>query len=127
MPDQESKTFIGVSTARIGSITAKELLNNEVAITMLIQYYGELEGKNEALRQVNAGLQTNIEALERYQKELETKQENVLYGAILQFLAVVFIGFGTNLLTNGHSYGWLLFVPGIASELAGVYFSVRRK
>lgn len=117
--DHEDRSLLGLSTSELAGLTVDELLDNKTAITMLLNYYLQLVGENNALRNEVNTLQTYVDGYER-------KKSFALIGSILLVLSTIFIGFGVNLLTLQSTWpGAATLISGLALAGTGAYFSNR--
>ena len=117
---KSASSILGLSTEQLAGLSAEDLTNNPVAITMLLHYYRKLVDDNTSLRNNNNTLRTYVSAYERY-------RSSSAVGAILLVANNVSIGFGVNLLTSGvKAQGIASLVSGLAMAAAGTYLKFRK-
>lgn len=122
MPDTDNnesnpRNILGLSTDELAGLSETDLLNNAVAIRMMLHYYNQVLGENSSLKNTNNTLKT-------YATAYETKKSDSTTAAILLILSNVAIGFGTNILTSQVNLaGVMLFGMGIVLALAAIFFN----
>ena len=101
----EAANPLGIDTTSIGSLKAKDLINNKPLASTVLNYLRNCEGKV-------ASLETENETLKTYANNFGTNQLKSKIAIFLAFLSTVSIGFGTNFLTNNPTGGALLITAG---------------
>lgn len=115
--ERPQKSMLGFQTDQLAGLTETDLVNNSIAIRMMLHYYKQMSDENHSLKNTNNTLQTYATAYER-------KKSDTTVAAVLLILSNIAIGFGTNILTTGFSIaGTLLFVMGVLLSLGAVFFN----
>lgn len=119
-PPQTGPHILGIGTAGLAGLSVDELVNNKVAITMVMHYYKQLVDENTSLK-------NDINTANTYVAGYERKETNTRVGTWLQFLGTIGIGFAINLLTNDAAklHPWVILVIGVAVQGVGIHFSLK--
>jgi hypothetical protein len=110
------KSSIGLSLDDLAAIDTRTLLANEPALMMTLHSYKASLTQLEDSRQDLRGAEEEIRRLNE-----RLKEKNI--ATVLLLLGQIQIGFGTNLITNGSSGGWFVFLAGLAVNVGAIFFS----
>jgi hypothetical protein len=115
---KKSKPLLGLNTDQLANLSVEDILNNKVAIQMVLHYYRQLTDENQALK-------NEVNTLETYQAAYERKSSDTMSGSILLLLSNLLVGFGVNLLTAGAegNSGGITLAIGLILAAAGFYFN----
>jgi hypothetical protein len=107
---------IGLQLDNLSTVDVRNLLTNESALMMTLHSYksslSHLEDSRQEVKEAEAEINRLNDRL---------KEKNI--ATILLILGQIQIGFGTNLITNGSTGGWFVFLSGLAINLGALYFS----
>jgi|ERR1051325_3113879 hypothetical protein len=108
---------IGLPLDGLKNIEINNLLTNEPALMMTLHSYRttltQLEDSREELREADEEIGQLNDRL---------KEKNI--ATMLLLLGQIQIGFGTNLITNGLTGGWFVFLSGVAVNMGALFFSL---
>lgn len=113
---QFDTSSIGLSLDNLAAIDTRTLLANEPALMMTLHSFKssltQLEASRHSLRSAEEEIRHLNERL---------KEKNI--ATVLLLLGQIQIGFGTNLITNGSSNGWFVFLAGLTLNVGAIIFS----
>lgn len=115
---EKGKSLLGFDTAELAGLSVADLVNNNVAIQMLLHYYRQLSEENQSLN-------NEVNTLKTYQSAYDRKTSDTITGAILLLLSNVLIAFAVNILTE-QTPGYLGYITlgiGLLIAIVGVYFN----
>lgn len=112
-------TSLGV-TNDLSAIKVEDLLNNSVAINMLLHECQKLENENMMLKQ-DLNRQSTIE------RTLLVRKTYTKVAAVVSAFSTLLLSFGINFVTSNSSdvKGIILVVLGIIAEIISLYFSFK--
>ncbi len=111
-----NKPSIGLSLDELAAVDTRTLLANEPALMMTLHSY---KASLTQLDESHQELKSAEEEIGRLNDRL--KEKNI--ATVLLLLGQIQIGFGTNLVTNGSTGGWFVFLSGLAMNLGALFFS----
>lgn len=114
---QQKITNLGL-TDNLEDITIDQLIDNEIAINMLLHNYRKLENENNMLKQ-DLNRQSTIE------RTLAIKKTYTKIAAIISVFATLLLSFGINFVTTNSKdvKGIILTILGVVAEIISLYFS----
>lgn len=111
------KSSIGLSLDDLTAVDIRALLANEPALMMTLHSYRASLIQLEELTQALKDAEEEI----RYLHD-RLKEKNIATGLLL--LGQIQVGFGTNLVTNGSTGGWFVFLAGLGINIGALFFSL---
>ncbi|MCX6564226.1 MAG: hypothetical protein NTU60_11590 [Candidatus Aminicenantes bacterium] len=115
----QAESVLGLSAGDLAGLSVDEITGNKAVITMVMHYHKQLVDQNTSLK-------NDLNTLRTYVDGYRAKKLNASVGAGLQLLAAILIGFGVSLLTAKLGRpGWVTLVAGVATEIFGLYYSLR--
>lgn len=115
-----SLRFCGLSLDELPEVKLDAIISNEPALLAIFHTYKE---KISELTNELQKLTREKRTLDYLSKKLNDANISAKLSTVLLILGQILVSFGTNLVTNKSSGGWLLFTAGVAVDLAGLYFA----
>ena len=113
---QFDTSSIGLSLDDLAAVDSRTLLANEPALMMALHSFKSSLTQLEASRQ-------SLKSAEEEVRHLNERLKEKNIATVLLLLGQIQIGFGTNLITNGSSSGWFVFLAGLTLNVGAIIFS----